>query len=127
MKGFNGAFATIDFAFAQFGPEGDISTKGIEGKVAVMAIVSVEVSSFLMAVEGVISGVKIDDDFFALSGNGFDSLFNNEVFNRGGIGDDFLVSVISRLRGKLESVESGVTGEGFALVIGVATIFPFEV
>ena len=105
----------------------NVSAKGIEWKVAIMAVVSVEVGSFLMAVEGIVGGVKVDDDFPGFFRDRFDPLADDEVFNGSGIGDDFLIARVGSLRGKFEPIESGVSGEGLALVVGIAAWFAFEI
>ena len=80
-----------------------------------------------MAVEGIVSSVEVDDDFFAFSGDGFHSLLDNEVFDGGGIGDDFFVSSIGSLGGKFESIEGGVPSQSFACVVGVTAIFALKI
>ena len=92
-----------------------------------MAVVSVEVGSFLVPVERVIGGVEIDDDFSTFSGDGFLSLLDDEVFYGAGIGDDFFVSSIGSLGGKFESIEGGVPSQSFACVVGVTAIFGLKI
>ena len=56
-------------AGAQLGPERDRADKGKERQIAVAAIVAVKETSFLLAVERIVTGVQIDDHLFAMLGH----------------------------------------------------------
>jgi hypothetical protein len=43
----------------------------VKGQVTIVPVITVEESSFLVAMQRVITGIKIQDDLQALSGNGF--------------------------------------------------------
>ena len=45
-----------------FGPERDRADKGIEGQITVAAIEAVNETTFLLAVQRIVTGIQIDDD-----------------------------------------------------------------
>ena len=92
-----------------------------------MAVVAVKISAFLVAVEGIVGGVEVNDDFPGFPRDGFDSLCDDEVFDGFGIGHDFPVARVGCLGGKFETVERGVGCEGLAVVLGIAAGLAFEI
>jgi len=92
-----------------------------------VAIISVKTGSFLMAVKRVIGGVEIDDYLFGFFRNGLHCLRDDEVLNRARVCHDFFVTGIGSLCGKFEPVEGGVGGQGLASVLGIASLFSFQI
>ncbi len=64
----DGAPSRVRVAGAQLGPERDRADKGIEGQITVAAIEAVKETSFLLAVQRIVTGIQIDDDLLAMLG-----------------------------------------------------------
>ena len=90
-KSFDGAIAAVAITGAQFGVEGQVADEGIERKVAVVAIVAVKVAAFLAAMNEIIGGIEIDDDFFGVLRKGLGAEFDERSLNVGVVGVDLVI------------------------------------
>ena len=70
------AAAGIALGVSQSRQERDIATKAVEWQITVAAVVTVEESSFLVAMQRVVGGVKIQDNLPALSRDRLNSFFD---------------------------------------------------
>src|SRR6476659_5502926 len=70
------AAAGIALGVSQSRQERDIATKAVEWQITVAAVVTVEESSFLVARQRVVGGVKIQDNLPALSRDRLNSFFD---------------------------------------------------
>ena len=70
------AAAGIALSVPQLRPQRDVAAKAVKGQVTIMPVVTVEECSFLVAMQRVVRGVKVQNDLPALSGNSFYSLFD---------------------------------------------------
>ena len=68
--------AGIALGVSQSRQERDIATKAVEWQITVAAVVTVEESSFLVAMQRVVGGVKIQDNLPALSRDRLNSFFD---------------------------------------------------
>jgi hypothetical protein len=82
--------ASIALGVSQLRQERDVAAKAVKGQVTVESVITVEESSFLVAMQRVISGIKIQDDLPTLSGNGFDSFFDYKASISSGLAMIFL-------------------------------------
>jgi hypothetical protein len=70
LQGCQRAVAAIAVRRAQLRPQRDVATEAIERQVAVAAVVTMEEAALLLAVQGIIGGVKIQHDDLAKARNG---------------------------------------------------------
>jgi hypothetical protein len=113
---FHRTLGSIAITGTQLGPKRNVSAKAVERKVAVVAVVTVVKTTFLLAVNGVVSGIKVQHDLAALAWDRFDSQLNKQSGNGFSISRDFFVFAGCSARGKLQPVECGFSGQRFALV-----------
>ena len=82
----------IPVAGAQFGPEGNRADKGKERQIAVAAIEAVKETSFLVAVEWIVTGIQIDDNLFAMFGQTTHPLAQKGVLDRLVVATDLMAT-----------------------------------
>ena len=116
LERFDGARAGIAFAIAQLGQERDVTAKAVQRQVAVLAVVAVKIGPLLVAVQGIVGGVKIQHNLGALARDGFDAPLEQQRFDFVGLGLDLAVAAVEPLGAQLQAVKRGVAGQRLALI-----------
>ena len=103
--------------------------KNVERQVAIVSVVAVEKTSFLVAVQPVVGGVEIEHDALGLAGLGLDVERGQQTIDRARVENDLFVAAgrAGLGRGQLQAVESALAGAGFAAILGAPPLLAFEI
>src|SRR5512135_3941577 len=95
-----------------------IAAENVQRKEAIVLVVAVKEPAQLMAVDGVVGGVEIQDDLIQRQGMGLEEQLDEEVLYGSRATDHLFVPAIlvGPDRGKFQTVESALAGQGLALV-----------
>jgi hypothetical protein len=115
LEGLNRTPGGVSVAGAKLGPERDRADKGKQRQITVAAIEAVKETSFLLAVERIVTGIQIDNDLLALLGQTTHPHLQKGVLNRLMIGPDLVTTSIFIVT-ELQPVEGRSAGERFALI-----------
>ena len=99
--------------------------KNVEQQVAIVSVVAVKKTSFLVAVQAVVGGVEIEHDALGLAGLGLDVERGQQTVGRAGVENDLFVAAgrAGLGRGQLQAVESALAGAGVAAILGAPLAF----
>src|SRR5206468_1177398 len=105
---------------AKLSPKRYRTGKGKQRQVTVAAIKAVKETPFLMAVQGVVGGIQIDDDLQAILGQAARTHPQKGILDRLMVGADLMTTGIF-IVAKFEPVERRGAGQRLALILGSAS------
>jgi hypothetical protein len=91
--------------------------ENIQRQIAVAIVVAVEVPTFLVAVERIVSGVEVDDNSHRRLAMSFQEQVDEQPLDGSTIVVEFVVTVPTDLRGMLQSVERRLAGKRAAWLV----------
>ena len=100
------------------------AAEDVQRQIAVLLVVAVEEASLRVAVQRVIGGIQIQDDFGRRGGMGVQKQVHEQPLDGLGAGHDLVVAAVGGglRRGQLQAVEGALAGQGFALGLSAEAI-----
>ena len=77
----------------------------VERQITVTFVVAMKIGSLPMSVQGIIGGIKVQDDLPALARDRFDPFGDEQLFNLLGLGLDLTIALIAPTGSQLQTIE----------------------
>ncbi len=110
----------------QLGPEDDIAADDVEGQVAAVMIVGVEVAAFLLAMDELTHGIQVEDEPVAVFVQAADAQDQKGVFDGFGIVAQLVFAAVFDV-GVFQPVKGWGAGQGFAAIGFIAAFQAQEI
>ncbi len=106
--------AGVDIGLAQFGDQKMVAAENIQRQITIAVVIAVEEAALLFAVQRIVRGVQIENDFLGRAFVGFEKQIDQQLLDRRAVMADLVVKA-GRLLRPLQTVQGRLAGNRRAI------------